>query len=174
MEENKIIGYKAFYLVGDKLVDKFDNVYEEKETYHYDGDVIFHRSGFHMCLNPEDTLRYLDAFENEVVICEVEGSGKSHEYWDDYNEYYDMYSVEDLTIIKQLSKKDLLDIIKNKTFMKKDRFIKGMPLANCEINYLLENIRYTTEGSFLTTAIEYNIERQNEVKKEKAKARVRK
>ena len=75
---------------------------EEHKIYTTDEDISYGKGGFHFCLRLEDTLRYFDGFERNVVIIEVTGFGNYHEYWDDYYEYYDMYAYEYMEIFVYL------------------------------------------------------------------------
>lgn len=98
-----MIGYKCF---NDDLTNRYGTKFEVGKTYHANGDIKFGNdgNGFHMCKNIEDTLRYFDAFNDNIRICLVYGFGEFNEYDDEYNGYYDMYSYEYLTILKELSR----------------------------------------------------------------------
>ena len=141
MMKNDIIkGYKAFVLKDDKLTDRFGNNYELNKKYHVDGEIKFRKSGFHMCSYPEDTLRYVDAYKDDVKITKVIGSGIFNKYDDDYSGYVNMYAVSDLEILKIYSRKELLDYEIN-NFSEIDRFISGFNLSIDEINYLIDHIK---------------------------------
>lgn len=140
MKNNIIKGYKAFVLKDNKLTDRFGNNYELNKKYHVDGEIKFRKSGFHMCSYPEDTLRYVDAFKDDVKITKVTGSGLFNKYDDDYSGYINMYAVSDLEILKVCSRQELLDYEIN-NYSKIDRFINGLNLDIREINYLIDNIK---------------------------------
>ena len=140
MKKETIKGYKAFILKDDKLTDRFGNHYELNKKYHVDGEIKFRKSGFHMCSYPEDTLRYVDAYKDDVKITKVIGSGIFNKYDDDYSGYVNMYAVSDLEILKICSRKELLDYEIN-NFSEIDRFISGFNLSIDEINYLIDHIK---------------------------------
>lgn len=52
-----------------------------------------------MCMNLVDVFRYFDCFNENVKVCEVIGNGKIEVYDDEYNGFYNMYSVECIEIV---------------------------------------------------------------------------
>ena len=103
-----LYGYKCF----DKgLVNRYGVKFQVGKLYHIDNDIVFgvNGNGFHMCINLEDTLRFFDAFVNEVEICRVICFGKCNKSFDDYNEFYDMYACEYMYIEKKLSREEIID-----------------------------------------------------------------
>lgn len=137
---NVIQGYKAFVLKDDKLTDRYGNTYELEKQYHVDGDIKFKKNGYHLCINPEDTLRYVDAFNDNVVITSVLGSGNLNRYDDDYYEYDDMYAVSDMKILKMYTKEELLEN-QAKASRNIKRFIDGYNLNLNDLYYILDNYR---------------------------------
>lgn len=137
-KDNVIQGYKAFKLVDDKLTDRYGNTYELGENYHIDGDIKFHENGYHFCLNPEDTLRYVDGFNDNVVVASILGSGTLYRYGDEYYDYDNMYASSDMGILKVFSKEELIDNqVKNSHNIK--RFIDGYNLNLDDLYYILDN-----------------------------------
>ena len=63
-----MIGFKVFDY---GLINRYGFKYELNKTYHTDGELRFgiDGNGFHMCKNIEDTLRYFDAFNDNIRIC---------------------------------------------------------------------------------------------------------
>ncbi len=61
-----MIGYKCF---NSDLTNRYGSKFEVGKTYHAKGDIKFgnNGNGFHMCKNMEDTLRYFDAFNDNVL-----------------------------------------------------------------------------------------------------------
>lgn len=100
----EVYGYKAFEKV---LTGKNNFVYEVGKTYH-NGNSCFMKSGFHMCLRLEDTLRYFLEY-SDVEFCFVRGFGKIQLYDDDYHGYYDLFSCSSIEIIKKISRKEILE-----------------------------------------------------------------
>ena len=79
MQEH-IRGYKIF----DKNFQTISgNVFECKKTYTYNGKIQIKQKGFHFALQLEDTLRYSDALNEEVIITEVTALGKTIDFNDD-------------------------------------------------------------------------------------------
>ncbi len=108
MENNEINGYKAFY---KNHKNRYGLLFEEGTTYQDEGKIEFgnsSRGGFHMCKRLEDTLRFFPGDEDNVSIAEVTGKGKIAKFEDDYEGYYDMYSVEKLTINRFLDRDEII------------------------------------------------------------------
>lgn len=127
-----MIGYKCF---NDDLTNRYGTKFEVGKTYHANGDIKFGNdgNGFHMCKNIEDTLRYFDAFNDNIRICLVYGFGEFNEYDDEYNGYYDMYSYEYLTILKELSREEIINYALNICEYRLKRFISLYKLNIDEI-----------------------------------------
>ena len=127
-----IVGYKCF---NKGLINKYGIVFEVGKCYHVDGEIKFgdKGNGFHMCLNLEDTLRYFDGFNEEIEICEVYGFGKVREFFDDYNEYYNLYSCEYLLVLRVLDREEIIKIMLESNYHNTIRFIQGFKLTNSEL-----------------------------------------
>ena len=95
-------GYKIF--IGNK--DNFENNYgfqfEEGKIYETDQEIFPKKAGFHFAKRLEDTLRYGNAREEDVIICKVTALGKIIEYEDEYYGYYDLYVTDKIKIDKIL------------------------------------------------------------------------
>lgn len=135
-----VIGYKCFY---KNLTNIYGVKFEEGKIYTTEGNIKFglEGNGFHMCKRLEDTLRYFNGIENEVSICMVKGSGQIIKGFDDYNEYYDMYSVENIEIIKKLSRSEIINTALNLNKERIKRFIKGFKLTDDEIAVAKEKFK---------------------------------
>lgn len=120
-------GYKAF---NKDFTNRHGEKFEVGKTYIDSSNISFgndSEGGFHMCSNLEDTLKFVPAFEEDVVVCEVTGSGKIVEgdrFEDDYYGFYDMYSVERLTIDKVLSRKEVVDSFLNMSTISSERICR--------------------------------------------------
>lgn len=132
----EIKGYKA---LNKNMTNRYGMKMEIGKTYHANGSILFgiHGNGFHFCLQLEDTLRYVDAMNDEIVIVQVIGSGEIDEYFDDYYAYYDMYAASQLQIVKVLSREEIINpyLICSDTNRIK-RFISGFRLQEEEIKRL--------------------------------------
>ena len=89
----EVKGYKAF---NKGLTNRYGRKFELGKKYSTTGEISFGNdgNGFHFCKNIEDTLRYFDAVNDEISICEVKGSGDRILKEDEYYGYYEMYIVE--------------------------------------------------------------------------------
>lgn len=127
-----IRGYKAF----DKNMDnRYGRHFEEGKTYRVDGDVAFglNGNGFHFCKRCEDTLRYFDGMNEDIVMAEVIGSGNIVESFDEYYGYYDMFSAEQLEIIRFIPRSELvMNFLNMKNIERVKRFIQGYRLRDIE------------------------------------------
>lgn len=128
-------GYKCFK---KGLVNQYGMVFELGKVYHDDKEILFRHSGFHMCTNLEDTLRYFDAFNDEVDVASVVGYGKINKYDDEYNGFYDMYSVEYLKICHVLTRDEIINYILCLPPMRVKRFISLNKLSQEELSIFCE------------------------------------
>ena len=128
-------GFKCF----DKgLTSRYGDKYEVGKTYHDEKIVKFHEGGFHMCTNLEDTLRYFDAINGDVDIALVTGDGEINKYDDEYNEFFDMYAVEYLTIDRVLSRDEIIEYVLKLPPYRVKRFITLFSLTPDEIELFKE------------------------------------
>lgn len=126
----EIKGYKCF---NKNLINRYGKKFEVGKIYISSGVLKFGNNGFHMCKNIEDTFRYFDAFNNDVDVCLVSGSGKIIEYSDEYYGYYDMYCVEKIKIIDNLSREEIINIGLDLNKERVKRFVSLFRLTNDEI-----------------------------------------
>ena len=131
-KENPVYGYKCF----DKgLTNRYGMHFEIGKTYHCEKNIKFGNDGhgFHICKRMEDTLRYFDAVDAEVDICEVKCFGDIEEYEDDYNGYYDMYACEYMVIEKLLTREEIINYALKLNDFQVTRFISLFKLNDKEI-----------------------------------------
>ena len=135
--ENRIKGYKAFNV---DLTNRYGSSFEVGKRYSVDANAVFgnHGNGFHFCKNIEDTFRYFPAIEEKISVCLVKGTGEIAIYEDEYNGYYDMYSSENIEIIKQLTRDEIIEIGLNLNSLRVCRFIQCFKLNNEEIELFKE------------------------------------
>ncbi len=105
MEEVK--GYKAF---NKDSTNRYGQPFTEGSTHKVTGEVKFGNdgNGFHMCTALSDVFRYVNAMEDDVLVAEVTGRGNYVKRDDTYYGYYDMYSFEEITIDKFLSREEII------------------------------------------------------------------
>lgn len=127
----EIKGYKCF---NKDFTNRYGVKFSVGQIYVASGIIKFgnNGNGFHLCKNIEDSFRYVDT--TNFVVCEVIGSGEYVEYSDEYNGYYDMYSVEKLEIIKELSREEIIDIGLNLHPVRAQRFLSTLKLTEEEID----------------------------------------
>lgn len=150
-----IRGYKAF---NNDMSNRYGMHFEEGKEYSVSGPVLFGNkgNGFHFCKRLEDTLRYVDAMNDDIKIAEVIGSGDIVESYDDYYGYYDMYVASDLKIVRVLDRDEIIEMYLNMPEYRVERFAMGYKLDDNEIvkfklKYLdatrvLQAIAYYQEG----------------------------
>lgn len=127
-------GFKAF---NNDMTNRYGMKFETGKIYlSKDSIVKFRNGGFHLCKNFEDTLRYFDAFNEQINICSVLGFGNTDIYNDEYYGYYDMYAVQKLYIIKMLSRDEILQMAKELSEFRLERFVSLYKLSKEEIEFL--------------------------------------
>lgn len=153
-----ISGYKCFNC---NLENRYGFKFEVGKNYKVLGDVKFgvNGNGFHMCKNMEDTFRYFNTFMDDVRVCHVIGYGKIDSCGDEYNGFYEMYSVESIYIFKELSRYEILQYALSLGENRVCRFIQLFRLNSDEIELfkdkfsnnlrILKYIAYYQEGDKL-------------------------
>ena len=101
-----IEGYKCFE---KGLLTQYGNKLEVGKTYTATGKILFGNNGYHFCERMEDTFRYFDTFNKEIEVAKVLGSGKIDESFDDYNEYYNLYCAERITILEIIPRNKIIE-----------------------------------------------------------------
>ena len=134
----EIRGYKCF---NKDFTNRYGRKFSIGQIYVAPGIIIFgnNGNGFHLCKNIEDTFRYYDT--SNIIVCEVIGSGEYVEYSDEYNEYYDMYSVEKLQIIRELSREEIIEEGLNLNEIRVKRFLSTFKLTQEEIDNFKSKFR---------------------------------
>ena len=129
----QITGYKCF---NEDLINRYGKKFEVGKIYRVENTIKFglDGNGYHLCKNMEDTLRYFDAINKNVDICEVIGSGETQEYYDDYYGYYNMYAASNLEIVKKLTREEIITIALELDAMRVIRFLALYKLNEDEIN----------------------------------------
>ena len=156
------IGYKCF---NADMTNRYGMKLEVGKTYQTNSKIKFGNDGhgFHFCKNIEDTFRYFDAMNDEVAVCLVKGTGDIDEYKDDYYGYYDMYSAENIEILKQLTREEIIEIGLNLTGERVRRFISGFRLTEGEIELFRE--KFKSSISVQKTIDYYQFKKSNSYKK---------
>ena len=155
--QNDIIGYKCF---NEGLINRYGYQFSEGMTYHANNEIHYRKNGFHMCVNLEDTLRYFDAFNENVDIALVRGFGNRCGYIDEYNDFYNIYAVENITILHVLTHEEIINYALNLDSVRLKRFISLYKLNPMEIDYFKN--RFCNDERIIL-AIEYYQENKKDV-----------
>lgn len=161
----EILGYKCF---DEGLINRYGKKFSVGKIYFEPGFIKFGTlgNGFHMCKNIEDTFRYFDCIDKNVDICLVKGSGDFVEYSDEYYGYYDMYSVQKLEILKQLTHDEIIQEGLNLFEKRAERFVSTFKLTSEEIELFKE---FYKNSPIVLNAIAYYQEGNVEVYSKKYK-----
>ena len=152
---------KGYKVLLSGLVNRYGTVYELNKKYILRGELKWRENGFHFCSRPEDTLRYIDAFNEEFDMAEVEGSGDLHLYEDDYYGYYDMYASSEMEIKRVIPREEWIrSVIDSKIPDRVKRLISTMKLTDDEIELIRE--KYNTSMDFY---IDYYQNKDKELKR---------
>ena len=129
MEEVK--GYKAF---NNDSTNRYGQPFTEGETYRVDGDIKFGNdgNGYHMCKSLCDVFRYVRATEEDVLVAEVTGRGKMVYSEDNYYGYYDMYSCEEITVDRFLTREEIIERMLNSSCVDVRKFLMTCRLSEEE------------------------------------------
>ena len=138
----KIIGYKA---LNSDFTNRYGFKFEIGKTYKVYNEVKFgnNGNGFHFCENFEDTLRYFDAIDDDIILTKVEATGKIVEYNDEYYGFYNMYCSEKIKILEIIDRKQIIEMAKKLSsyyeLFRFTRFISLYKLTKDEQEYLINN-----------------------------------
>ena len=133
------------------MLDRYGNLYELNKDYHVKGKIKWQEKGFHFCHNLEDVFRYYDGFDENTVVCMVEGFGIICTHCDNYAEYFDMYVSSDIKVLRVLSREEIINEVLKKNIFSVERLVAGYKLTDEEINLILEN----TECDIIKLYIDY-------------------
>ena len=132
-------GYKA---LNEGLINRYGFVYEVGKTYRLNGNLKWRENGFHFCLRPEDTLRFVDGFNDSIVFVSVLGTGEIVLYEDDYYGYYDMYASSEMTILEIIKREDIFnEIINSNDIFRVKRFSSLIKLEEYEKEIILKKYK---------------------------------
>ena len=131
---NYIKGYKSFK---QGLITNGDIKFEVGVPMHSNGEIKagpIGGNGFHMCLNFEDTFRFIE----NPILCEVTGYRTiSKEYIDDYNGYYGIYACSDMIVNRIIPREEIIEMAKSLYEERLIRFIMTYKMTEKETDELL-------------------------------------
>ena len=123
-------GFKSF----DKNFKSFnDIIMEPNKIYEIDGEIKYHKHGYHFASRLEDTLRYVNGLEEEVKLCKIKALGLIDWYDDEYYGYYDLGCTNKIYIDKLLTREEIIDYALNLHEQRLLRFIQGYKLTKEEL-----------------------------------------
>ena len=155
-----MLGYKA---LTNNLTNRYGFTYEIGKKYYLEGDLKWRSNGFHFCTRVEDTLRYVDAYNDEVVIVLVEGEGKFVKFEDDYYGFYDMYASSELTIIREVKREEVFNIVINSNDVERvRRLVTLMKLNKDEIDIIRKKYPELNDTIYYYQNDEYILKRKLE------------
>ena len=125
-----IKGYKAF---NKDKTNRYGITFEEGKTYQIEGEIRFGNqgNGYHICTHLCDVFRYVNCKEG-IEVALVLGSGKVHHYDDEYYGYYDMFAVEQMTILRFLSREEILAYALKMHELDSKKFLSSFQLTDEE------------------------------------------
>ncbi|MBR4177759.1 MAG: hypothetical protein IKR57_00230 [Bacilli bacterium] len=89
------------YKVLDKgLINQYGTAYEIGKIYYLIGELEYSKNGFHFCDRPEDTLRFIEYFDSDIDMTEVECGGEIITRDDEYYGFYDLHAATIMKIIR--------------------------------------------------------------------------
>ena len=150
-----IKGYKSF----NSNFETFNNIkMEPNKIYKIDENIKYHQKGYHFAMNLEDTLRYVNGLEEEIIICQIEALGIIKWNNDEYYGYYDLGCTNIIKILNPLTREEIIKDILNKPDFRIKRFLEGYKLTEEEIQLfkekyqnnisILEYIKYYQEKDY--------------------------
>ena len=156
-----IKGFKCF---NQGLITNYNEKLNVNKIYFAKDEIKYSKNGYHMCVNLEDTLRFFNSFSNPVDIAKVIGFGKTDRYDDEYNDFYEMYAVEFLEIIKVLSREEIIEYAKKLPDYRLIRFISLYKLTDEEI--ILFKKLFCNNNDILNTILYYQENKTDVYEKE--------
>lgn len=130
----EIYGYKAF---AKDMTNRHGKTFEEGKIYIVDGPLKWGKNGngYHFCTELEDTLRFVNGFDNDIQIASIISTDEVLKIDDYVYEYFDMYVSRSIYIDHILTREEIINhMLKNQyNFYGVIRFIAGFRLTSEEI-----------------------------------------
>lgn len=135
--KKEITGYKS---VDENFKNIAGKKLEEGKSYHADGIIKYgiNGNGYHFAKNLEDTLRFQLKDNYHLVkpnIAKVIGFGNIINSSDEYYGYYDLYTAENIKILKFLTHDDIINYALKLREERMRRFVSLYKLTNEEIKF---------------------------------------
>lgn len=126
------LGFKAFN--GD-CTNRYGKKFLEGVEYSFDGQLQYGSSdnGFHFCNNLEDTFRFFDSFNDEVIIGKIVADDKIISTDDTFYGYYGLCVTNRIKVLKFMSREEVVDYGLSLVGDRLYRFIRGYKLTPDDI-----------------------------------------
>lgn len=146
--EEYIYGYKSFNVGGRNI----KGIIMPPGKYHFDGDIIYGRQGYHFAEYLEDTLEYTDT--DSPLIAYVRGSGTIDKC--NYAEFEsgNLYAVSDIEILKYLNRDEILHYALALDEVRMIRFIDRYSLSKDELDIF--SLKSSNVKKFIEDSISQN------------------
>lgn len=174
LQINEVKGFKAF---DNAAVNRYGKQFIEGETYKANGNIKFGSHGYHFCTTITDVFRYVDAINSTPVVARVTGRGTMNRFNDEYNGYYNMYAVSEITIDHFMSEEEIIEEILKCSEFDVVKALKTKKFISDEIRQIINNfnnsynvlcaIMYYQLG--IKDVYEYPSEEINEIRKKMLK-----
>ena len=156
-------GYKSF----NKDFKTFnDIIMEPNKIYELDGEIKYHKYGYHFASRLEDTLRYVNGLEEKIILCKIKALGNIDWYDDEYYGYYDLGCTNKIYIDKPLTREEIINYALKLYEQRLIRFIQGYKLTKEELE-LFKTIYKNNDN--IINFLSYYQEKDYEVFKRKYK-----
>ena len=156
----QVKGYKAF---NNGLINRYGTKFELEKTYTTNGKISFGNTGngYHFCKNIEDTFRYFDVENDDIIVAEVTAFDDIVTHNDEYNGFYDMYSARSIRIDRIIDREELIEMFLNEitSEIRVKRFIQLYKLTKEEIEKF--KLKYKNSIDILNTIAYYQEDKKN-------------
>ena len=169
----EIKGYKA--LTKD-MESRYGDKYEIGKTYTVEGPLKFgfggiHGRGIHFCTRLEDTLKYFDIEDEDIIIAAVTSLGDVDEFCEEDQDYSLMYAARTLRFDRIVPREEIVDMFLFTPYYRTERFLQFFKLTKEEI----ELYKYVyQDDSYISNIISYYQENKKDVYEKKHKLKIKK
>ena len=128
------------YKVLDRgLINQYGVPYELGKKYYLIGELVWSKNGFHFCERPEDTLKFIEYFDSDIDMTEVECTGDIITRDDEYYGFYDMHASTEMIIKRIIPREEYFkEIIDSNNPFRVQRLASLIKLEPEEIMIILE------------------------------------
>ena len=145
------LGFKAF---NSDCTNRYGMKFLENIEYSFDGQLQYGSSnnGFHFCENLEDSFRFFNSFEDDIVIGKIIADDKIVSKDDNFYGYYGLCVTNKIKVLKFMSREEVINYGLSLVGERLYRFIRGYKLTAGEIKILQDKFK---DDYMAITNIEY-------------------